>query len=220
MFGLLCDATSRVATNSCHNSGKQTLRSFQVDATDAISHIREVLAEAKKSGSNSIQIHAFDEFLEAFGERAQATDPEVAKRRTAIEVEQIKYRASAELELFKAVIEAGQTAIKSALLINGGAAVTLLAFLGNLLTKPTSTVPTSAIVTDIGFALLIFVASVGAAGVASGIRYFAQVCFQRHESPKMETLGNFVTGMASLLVLGSFFGFFCGGYKAYEALIK
>ena len=47
-------------------------------------------------------------------------------------VERSKSAYSAQLELFKSVIDAGQNAIKSAFLLSGGASIALLAFIGRI----------------------------------------------------------------------------------------
>lgn len=47
-------------------------------------------------------------------------------------IEANKYQHEGYLELFRSVIISGQSAIKSSFLLNGGAAVALLAFIGHL----------------------------------------------------------------------------------------
>jgi hypothetical protein len=69
---------------------------------------------------------------------------------------------------FQAAIQSGQAALKSAFLINGGAAVALLAFIGNVWTK------TQGNVNGLGFPLLLYVFGVLFPGVASGLTYLSQ----------------------------------------------
>jgi hypothetical protein len=146
-----------------------------MNAVEAIQHVRDVLSETKKRGVDAVQIEAFDNFLEDFSKGAPTMGAEEAKRRTTVDIERWKIQNTFEVEMFKAVIEAGQTALRSALLINGAAAA-LLAFLGNLLTK-TPSANSGTLVSGVGFALLIFVCSLGSAGVASGFRYLSQFCY-------------------------------------------
>ncbi|GAF89691.1 unnamed protein product, partial [marine sediment metagenome] len=69
---------------------------------------------------------------------------------------------------FRATVQSGQAALKSAFLINGGAAVGLLAFIGNVWTK------TKANVNGLGFPLLLYVFGVLFPAVASGLTYLSQ----------------------------------------------
>ncbi len=77
--------------------------------------------------------------------------------------------AQRNIEMFKATLEAGQTAIKSLTIINGGAAIALLAFIGNALNKDR---PID--VSGFHCPLMIFVTGVGLAGLTSALRYFSQ----------------------------------------------
>lgn len=192
-----------------------------MNAVEAIQHVRDVLSETKKRGVDSVQIDAFDNFLEDFGKGAPTMGAEEAKRRTTLDIERWKLENAFDVEMFKAVIEAGQTALKSALLINGGAAAALLAFLGNLLTK-SSPPNNGTIVTGIGFAMMIFVCSLGAAGVASGFRYLSQFCYSNRHGDCADSWiagGHVMNFISVVLAVGSFGGFFWGGYTAYRSFV-
>lgn len=73
-----------------------------------------------------------------------ATSPSVAvtpaeleqyKAHLQLEVERHKDVNASNLEMFKSVITAGQSAMRSAFLLNGGAAIALLAFITHLTEK-------------------------------------------------------------------------------------
>jgi len=86
--------------------------------------------------------------------------------------EQYKAECDSNLEEYKlkfqATVQSGQAALKSAFLINGGAAIALLAFIGNVWTK------TQANVNGLGFPLLLYVFGVLFPAVASGLTYLSQ----------------------------------------------
>jgi hypothetical protein len=192
-----------------------------MNAVEAIQHVRDVLSETKKRGVDAVQIEAFDNFLEDFSKGAPTMGAEEAKRRTTVDIERWKIQNTFEVEMFKAVIEAGQTALRSALLINGGAAAALLAFLGNLLTK-TPSANSGTLVSGVGFALLIFVCSLGSAGVASGFRYLSQFCYAHQNGDCANSwiaAGHVMNFTSVALGVASFGGFFWGGYMAYRSLI-
>ncbi|WP_321912889.1 hypothetical protein [Burkholderia cepacia] len=91
------------------------------------------------------------------------------------ELEVWKTQTSTDLafgvELLKGTIEAGQTAVRSAIAINRGAAVAMLAFVGNAMTKWQTGGP---LLSKVGAAMLVFVLSAGFGGTAAGFRYLTQ----------------------------------------------
>jgi hypothetical protein len=80
------------------------------------------------------------------------------------------------LETFKVVIASGQNALRAAMLVNGGAAVALLALLGNIVTKTESD---RVLKGPLPVALLFFGLGVFMSAVASALVYFAQVANAR-----------------------------------------
>ena len=83
-------------------------------------------------------------------------------------VEARKHQHESEREMFRSVITAGQGAIKSSFLLNGGASVALLAFIGHLAQIDTGRVP------EFAPSLLLFALGVLAIAVTSGLTYFSQ----------------------------------------------
>jgi len=92
-------------------------------------------------------------------------------------VEAERHRASLafaggqRLELLKSAVRAGESALKTLLLMNGGAAVAVLAFLGNLLAKPSSGLNLS--VPNFKAGLLRFTLGVALVGVSATLRFIA-----------------------------------------------
>ena len=186
--------------------------------TDLITDLKNTIAAIKAQGNSTILIAGLENYLSEM-ERIHLGDEELeiqnSERVEAVrkfEHEMEVWKVNAPL-MFNSVIEAGLSAIKSATLINGGAAVSLLAFLGNLLTKDPpygTTYPIHAL----SQAMLIFFLGVGFSGVATAARYFSQATY----SSKNECLGDFFRWMAIVLALFSFGAFFYGGVQAYFAI--
>jgi hypothetical protein len=136
-----------------------------------ISHstkLAQLLSAWKSNGALSIPISVIED---AMAQDFATTDLANAEYEHQMEVWRINspIEAQRNIEMFKATLETGQTAIKSLTIINGGAAIALLAFVGNALNKDKPI--------DIsGFhcPLTIFVAGVGLAALASASRYFSQ----------------------------------------------
>ena len=122
-------------------------------------------------------------------------------------LEKEKYTNQWDFELFRSTISSGQTALRSATLINGGAAVALLAFVGNLWgTRPTVAV-------ELSFPMMLFLYGVLAAALASGATYCAQ-WFYSSRTNRTRTWGNVFNVLAVLLVAGSFGVFLVGALRA------
>lgn len=119
-----------------------------------------------------------------------------------------KIRAEVQKELFKSVIDAGQHALRVSLAINGGAAVAVLAFLGNLMTKSPATslgqFPT---------AMLFFVSGVLAAAIATGCTYLTQHWYH-HDRKKHGDISNLI---CIGLVVSSYALFAIGAWVAFQS---
>jgi hypothetical protein len=196
-----------------------------MDAVELINDLRVSLDEVKSQGNATIPVAGLETYLAEMeriasvsqAELIEANQREQARHKFEHDFEVWKVSAPLQnansVEMFKSVIEAGQTALKSATLINGAAAIALLAFLGNLLTK---TVPGGVAfpIPAINYAMFVFVCGVGFAGIATGIRYLAQFAY----SSNWYRLGHTLNLISNVLAAASFCAFFWGGYKAYMAL--
>lgn len=125
-----------------------------------------------------------------------------------------QYRANVDssLEMFKAVIHFAGTTLKMLFWLNGGAAVAMLAFLGNIWSKCPSSVIASGIIKALWFFCLGIVISV----ICCGFSYFCQVCFT--EISKHQWLGSILRITAVLCGCGTIWFFLRGIYAVYCAL--
>ena len=109
-----------------------------------------------------------------------------------------------DIELFKAVILSGQAALKSAILINGGAAVALLAFIGSVFKSS----PNSVVITKLSCAMVYFVIGVLSGAVASGTAYISQFFYAYGK--KCRCWGHIINGFTWFLVIVSYISFLLG----------
>ena len=151
-----------------------------MDAKLLIEINRKELRDAEAQGLTSVStstLHAIFDKMELSIDKGPA-EP------NAIELE--KFRSdlagslayqdhvnSWSLEGFRQVIALGQSTLKSIMLINGGAAVALLAFLGNLINSKSAAVP----LLPFANSMQAFVVGVFLAAVAYGLTYFSQLCY-------------------------------------------
>jgi hypothetical protein len=110
-------------------------------------------------------------------------------------------------EMFKSVIAASQVALKSAILINGGASVALLAFIGNLWSKGIS----NSVMLSLSRVMCIFVLGVFAGALACGSMYLTQYCYEREWIKR----GNYFRYSCVFLVITCYVLFFIGSAFAY-----
>lgn len=115
------------------------------------------------------------------------------------------------MENFKAVITAGQNAIRTILLLNGGAAVALLAFSGHLIAEASPNA------TRFAGCMLPFALGALAAGIISGGTYLSQFLFGHH-SPKVQWWGHLVNYTVIVMGVAAYVLFLWGMLSTYGEL--
>jgi hypothetical protein len=109
-------------------------------------------------------------------------EPRDPRREDALRVHDRSRRISEATN--EAVIKAGEVAIRTVMLVNGGAAVAVLAFIGALVRQDGVTVKQIA---GVSGGLLWFAGGVAVAVWALALSYFANFCYVRSESSKIFT---------------------------------
>lgn len=174
------------------------------DQDDAVAALRSRIQRLKAGGSDVMSIEAIETWLQALPS-GDANKTRLEEWKTLAQFEH-----AGKLEMFRSVIESGQTALKTLVTINGGAAAALLAFLSNLVSQQ----PNPILQAHIGKAMLIFVLGIAFGGAATASRYLTQW---------LGGGGWLKTGKAFNLLaiafgLGSLSAFCMGGWLSYEAL--
>ena len=126
-------------------------------------------------------------------------------------IEANKHQHEGRVEMFRSVITAGQGAIKSSFLLNGGAAVAWLAFIAHMAQFNVEKVP--------GFAacLLPFGFGVLAIAVTSGFTYLSQWLYASHN--KSAQTAGFVFNIVCILLGVASYGLFTWGlFATYHVL--
>jgi hypothetical protein len=196
-----------------------------MNAIEVIDEIQSAVEDVKQQGRKTIRVTALEKYLvQLKSEMASATlatttelaktthDFTLAQYNTEWEANLAQFNAEHEigLEHAKVVSQTGHLALKSAILINGGASVALLAFLGKLYEgAPASKV----LATNMSHALLPFVSGVLFSASAAGLSYLAAY-FGREE-----TKGKFrkFNSLAIVFVIVSYIAFAVGGLLGYLA---
>jgi hypothetical protein len=114
-----------------------------------------------------------------------------------------------QLEMFRAVITSGQNAIKTSFLLNGGAAVALLAFIAHLAEIDRKKVP------QFGCTLLPFAFGVLAITITSGLTYLSQWLYANPE-PVARKRGFCINTLCIILGILSYVMFVWGLFSVYS----
>lgn len=191
-----------------------------MNSKQIIQEFGSAIEEVKKSGRKTIRISALEHFLSQIeaeidgkGEISKNNlDARLADFSAENERNIAQYNAevSSNLEMFRSIITSGQSALKSALIINGGAAVAMLAFIGNLATKGSEFKSTISVFST---PLFYFTLGVLCASIGFGGTYLSQVLFNRK---KTEKLGSVVRLIVIAVVIASY-GFFLFGAMSAKA---
>lgn len=182
---------------------------------------RAALKDAEASGLASIQtstLHSIFNDLEkqlAAG-NSQPNPIELEKFRSDL-AGSLAYQDhlhSWNIESFRQIIALGQSSLKSIMLINGGAAVALLAFLGNLITRSGS----STNIIAFADSMRMFVIGVFLGAVAYATTYFSQLFYDGDKKWQQRT-GLAFHVITSLVGIAALLAFLVGARAAYNGFI-
>jgi hypothetical protein len=198
-----------------------------LNGKDVIATTRQAVADAQAAGLKAIDPKALLRLLDLLEKEVEVTDqsPDRANALAQLQIE--KYKADLaswvastqhvktwELEGFKQVIALGQSAINSIILINGGAAVALLAFIGHLAVAATSKYQVASFAESLRF----FVAGVLCGALASSTTYVSQFSYSR--SGKWWAATAIIFHVTTITIaICAFASFFQGANLAYQAFL-
>jgi predicted alpha/beta hydrolase family esterase len=178
-----------------------------MEAKELVKIMQEHIAAAKNSGLVSFTIESIekwvsDDLTKLSDKPSQSAAEKEHHKNVTIQawLEEFKGYQLQNVEMLKAVFQFGGAALKSAILINGGAAVALLAFMGAIFVgKPD-------VSKELTCPLMTFTFGVLSAAIASGTSYFAQYYY----SSKNDSAGNFWRGTVIIFVFFSYILFAAG----------
>jgi hypothetical protein len=193
-----------------------------MNSHDLLQELRDALKHAQQS-NQTVQIDALKTFLDRWerDSNSQVKADDSSRQRQLEEWKtQLTISSAMTLEMFKSVVEAGQTALKSSIVINGGAAAALLALLAESL-KAGGQGSIGALLSPLGFAWLYYMLGLGCAGTSTAIRYLAQALYtqatylKESMDGKWYHWGNQAKYFAVALGFASFALFFAGSIQIF-----
>jgi hypothetical protein len=176
--------------------------------------LKETIQSIKENGTAAIYCDNLIAYLDDVAKSPSQTPTEVElekyKSDLQLHIEQNKNYHSSQLEMFRSVITSGQNAIRMSILMNGGASVALLAFIGHLAQiKPDKIVVFSG-------ALMPFVIGVLAMTMTSGLTYLSQWLYGSVNT-SAQKWGFKINIACIVLGLSSYAFFIWGMYRAFHA---
>lgn len=182
-----------------------------METADTFKRIRADVGAVLEKGNEFLHIPAFLRYLSDLESKA----PTISKAAELQHQSNLAHHRAvheSQLEMFKSVLESGQTAVNTAILVSGGGAVALLAFAGSLQAKTPSVAVPNAIV----LALILFAIGVLSGAMAAGARYISQFCYAT--GWRRSGIGFHVTSVVLVIAIYLLFG--AGVVAAYHGFIK
>ena len=179
------------------------------------------VAKAKADGLEQISVQSLEAFAADLERIVNETPEDVASSDAALEAHKVwlsskvlsaQYSHEFDLELLRATVSTAQAALKATILINGGAAAALLAFIGGIWPA------TPALMTCLAKALILFVGGVASSAIGTALAYLSQAGFSNEFGAKSKQIGAVTRALAILVVLGAFGFFIAGAVVAYGAV--
>jgi hypothetical protein len=179
--------------------------------------LKETIQGIKDNGTAAIYCDNLIAYLDEVSKSPSHSPTEVElekyKADLQLHIEQNKNYHASQLEMFKSVITSGQNAMRSSFLMNGGAAVAILAFIGHLAAIKPESVALFATV------LMPFVLGVLAMTMTSGFTYLSQWLYD-NSNTKVQKWGFKLNVACISLGISSYGLFMCGMYRAYFAFTQ
>jgi hypothetical protein len=186
-----------------------------MDHEEVINTIRSAVLKVREDGNESVSVGGLLGYLsELSGEVAKKNGFDEAAFHHDHERNLAHYEAQQQqsLELWRAVITFAQSSLKSALIINGGGAVALLAFIGNIWAKgiaPEAVAPITLSIAYFGFGVL-------AAALGSATTYVTQYSYAANWQRNAVVFH--VATVAIVFISFILFGF--GAFEAYTSFAE
>lgn len=186
-----------------------------MESKQVIESINSQLSILKGEGHVSVSIEGLESYLDDLSNQASDSKEIQLTQYSAQHqsyIEQYKESKAEWRELFKATVGHAQSAIKLQALVNGGAAVALLAFIGKVWTPDFNASP---IAKYIPLALVLYCCGVGSAALTQSFTYLSQHYFT-YDGDKVAAVIRF---FAQLTAFSSLVLFFVATYVAYLGFV-
>lgn len=182
-----------------------------MEASKFAQELRHIIKQLKADGVEEIKSDNLIEYLSNAAKDLQSTevmDVELHKANLQKSLEEHKASHAHSVEMFRTVITAGQNALRTSFLMNGGSSVAIFAFIGHLATDSPDKVHL--------FSTVLTTSLVGVllSALASGMTYLTQWVYA-HDTETNKKTGLILNIVAIVLAIGSYLVFVYVIFKAY-----
>ena len=187
-----------------------------MESQELISAFRKQLDQVEAQGSQQVQVPALRAYLDALEKDADASQ-EYRNREHAGMLAHFSARTQHSIEMLKAVLEAGKSALHALLIINGGAVIALLGVMSNLVGKTDGAV----LARYLSLPLLQFGIGVLLGAIGFAFRYLSQACYADSQNPddKLHHAGDWFRYAAILSAVSGYVLFGFAVTNAYHAVV-
>jgi len=187
-----------------------------MESPDLIAAFRKQLDQVEAQGSQQIQVHALRAYLDML-ERDASASQEYRSREHAGMLADFAAKNQYSIEMLKAVLEAGKSALQALLFINGGAVVALLGVMSNLVGKSGGEV----LAKYLALPLLQFGVGVLVGAIGFAFRYFSQACYSEsgNSAGRLHLAGDWMRYAAITTAVAGYILFGFAVTNAYQAIL-
>lgn len=187
-----------------------------MESKELIDAFREQLNQVEAQGGKQVQVSALRAYLAALEKDAGASQ-EYRKQEHAGMLVHYAAKSQHRIEMLKAVLEAGKSALHSLLIINGGAVIALLGVFSNLVGKPGDAL----LAKYLALPLIQFGVGVLCGAIGFAFRYLSQACYSDSgdEKDKYQAWGDRFRYMAILSAVAGYVLFGFAITNAYHAVV-
>lgn len=185
-----------------------------MESQELINSFRKQLDLVESQGNQQVQVTALRTYLDAL-EKDAGESEEFRNREHAGMLAHLAAESQFSIEMLKAELEAGKSALHALLIINGGAVVALLGVMSNLVGK----IGGDMLARYLALPLLQFGIGVLLGAIAFAFRYLSQACYSNsNSSERIVRRGDYLRYLA---ILSAAIGYLLFGFavaNAYNAV--
>lgn len=187
-----------------------------MESQELIDEFRKQLSQVEAQGDQHVQVAALRSYLNALEKDASASQ-EFRKQKHEGMLAHYAAKNQHSIEMLKAVLEAGKSALQSLLVINGGAVVALLGVFSGLAGK----VGGETLARYLSLPLLQFGLGVLVAALGFAFRYFSQACYSESnvDNDTYQKAGDWFRYSAIFSALSGYVLFGFAVVNAYHAVV-
>jgi hypothetical protein len=182
-----------------------------MESNEIISDFRAQLDAVQNAGQQQVEVAALRSYLDAL-ERDAHSSQEFRNREHAGMLAHYSAKTQHSLEMVKAVIETGKSALDALLIVNGGAAVALLGVMSNLAGREGG----ASLARYLSLPLLQFGVGVLLGVIGFGLRYLSQAAYSESTESK-DGFHRAGDALRVAAVLGAIAGYILFGFGVVNA---